>query len=114
MLNESYDNIGPGFLDNAPGASAPDLPTNIQAIRSFVRACTAKPISEEEIEEALCFNMVVSPQVRRSLITRSIDSDEVLSNLTVPVLVTHGMEDSIVLPSMGRHVLDVCPTAKAS
>ena len=114
MLNESYDNIGPGFLDNAPGASAPDLPTNIQAMRSFVRACTAKPLSEEDLEAALCFNMVVPSQVRRSLITRSIDSDDVLSNLSVPVLVTHGTEDTIVLPSMGRHVLDVCPTAEAS
>ena len=114
MLNESYDNIGPGFLDNAPGASAPDLPTNIQAMRSFVRACTAKPLSEEDLEAALCFNMVVPPQVRRSLITRSIDSDDVLSNLTVPVLVTHGTEDAVVLPSMGQHVLDVCPTAEAS
>ncbi len=34
--------------------------------------------------------------------------------LTVPALVTHGEEDTVVLPSMARHVLDVCPTAKAS
>ena len=32
----------------------------------------------------------------------------------MPVLVTHGSSDRIVLPSMAQHVLDVCPTAKAS
>jgi non-heme chloroperoxidase len=32
----------------------------------------------------------------------------------VPVLVTHGRRDEIVLPSMADHVLDVCPTAVAS
>jgi pimeloyl-ACP methyl ester carboxylesterase len=30
--------IGPGFLENAPGACEPDLPTNISAIRNFLRA----------------------------------------------------------------------------
>ena len=34
--------------------------------------------------------------------------------MTVPVLVTHGDQDTVVLPWMARHVLDVCPTAEAS
>ena len=115
MLNENLHNIGPGFIDNAEGATAPDLPTNISAMRSFVRACTAEPMSAEEWETTLCFNIVVPPQVRRAMIfSRQIDSDDVLSGLTVPVLVTHGDQDTVVLPSMARHVLDVCPTAEAS
>ncbi len=114
MLNDAYDNIGPGFLENAPDATAEDLPTNIAGMRRFVRACTAKPMSEEDFETALCYNMVVPPQVRLALVTRRIDSDDVLSRMTVPVLVTHGEEDTVVLPSMARHVLDVCPTAEAS
>jgi pimeloyl-ACP methyl ester carboxylesterase len=114
MLNEAYDNIGPGFLENAPDATADDLPTNIAGMRRFVRACTAKPMSEEDFETTLCFNMVVPAQVRGALVTRRIDSDDVLSGLTVPALVTHGEEDTVVLPSMARHVLDVCPTAEAS
>ena len=32
----------------------------------------------------------------------------------MPVLVTHGRSDRIVLPSMAEHVLDVCPTATPS
>ena len=33
--------IGPGFLDHFVDATADDLPTNIRAMRSFVRACLA-------------------------------------------------------------------------
>ena len=58
--------------------------------------------------------MVVPPEVRGALIAREIDGDDVLSALTVPVLVTHGRADTIVLPSMAEHVLDVCDTARAS
>ncbi len=115
MLNENLDNIGPRFIDNAEGETAPDLPTNISAMRNFVRACTAEPMSAEDWEAALCFNIVVPPQVRRALIfSRLMDSDDVLSAMTLPVLVAHGDRDTVVLPSMAQHVLDVCPTAEAS
>ena len=36
--------IGPGFLDHFADATADDLPTNIWAMRAFVRACVAKPL----------------------------------------------------------------------
>ena len=48
------------------------------------------------------------------MIAREIDADDVLATLSVPVLVIHGLEDSIVLPSMARHVVERCPTAVAS
>jgi hypothetical protein len=32
----------------------------------------------------------------------------------VPVLVTQGRADSVVLPAMAEHMLAVCPTAEAS
>jgi non-heme chloroperoxidase len=114
MLNENLDNIGPGFIDNVEGATAPDLPTNISSMRSFVRACTAQPMSEGDWETALCFNIVVPPQVRLALVSRQIDSDDVLSEMAIPVLLTHGDQDTVVLPSMAQHVLEVCRTAEAS
>ena len=115
MLNDAFDNIGPGFLENAPDACKEDLPTNIAAMRRFVRACSAEPMGEEEWEMTLCHNMVVPPQVRGAMVlSRRMDSDDVLARMTVPVLVTHGVLDTVVLPSMGEHVLEVCPTAEAS
>ena len=58
--------------------------------------------------------MVVPAEIRGALIAREIDGSRVLSSLSVPVLVTHGREDAIVLPSMAEHVLEHCPSAVAS
>ena len=62
----------------------------------------------------MCGNMVVPPEVRAALLAREIDAGDVLSRLSVPVLVTHGRSDAIVLPSMAEHVLDACGTAEPS
>lgn len=109
-----FDHIGPGFLENAPDACRPDLAANIVAVRRFLRACTTRPLGEDDRTTALCGSMVVPPEVRGALIARSIDGTDVLSRLSVPVLVSHGTRDEIVLPSMAEHVLDACGTAEAS
>jgi non-heme chloroperoxidase len=106
--------IGPGFLDHFAHATADDLPTNIWAMRRFIKACLAKPMPAEEFETALCWNIVVPARVRAALGAREIDDDDVLRTLDVPLLVTHGREDSVVLPAMAEHVLATCPTAEPS
>jgi non-heme chloroperoxidase len=106
--------IGPGFLDHFADATADDLPANIRGMRGFVRACLAKPVAAEDFETALCWNMAVAPQVRASLGAREIDDDDVLRGLGVPLLVTQGRSDTVVLPAMAEHVLATCPTAEAS
>jgi non-heme chloroperoxidase len=106
--------IGPGFLDHFADATADDLPTNIRGMRGFVRACLAKPVAAEDFETALCWNMAVAPQVRASLGAREIDDDDVLRGLAVPVLVTQGRSDTVVLPTMAEHILATCPDAEAS
>ena len=110
----TYDHIGPGMLENAQDACAPDLLTNIHAIRRFLRRCTARPLDDELWSTALCWNMAVPPQVRGALIARKVDSGDVLARLSVPVLVTHGREDAIILPSMADHTLEHCKTAVPS
>ena len=106
--------IGPGFLDHFVDATADDLPANIRGMRGFVRACLAKPVAAEDFETALCWNMAVAPQVRATLGAREIDDDDVLRGLEVPLLVTQGRSDTVVLPAMAEHVLATCPTAEAS
>ena len=39
---------------------------------------------------------------------------DILASVSVPVLVTHGRDDAIVLPSMAEHTLIACPAATAS
>jgi non-heme chloroperoxidase len=106
--------IGPGFLDTFVDATTDDLPTNIQAMRSFVRACVVKPVSDDDLETAVCWNVVVPAQVRANLASREIDCDDVLRALELPLLVTQGRADTVVLPAMAEHVLATCPTAEAS
>ena len=106
--------IGPGFLDHFAGATADDLPVNIAAMRSFVRACIVKPVPDDDLETAVCWNVMVPAAIRAHLAAREIDCDDVLGTLEVPVLVTHGRADSVVLPAMAEHVLAACPTAEAS
>jgi pimeloyl-ACP methyl ester carboxylesterase len=106
--------IGPGFLDYFAHATADDLPTNIWAMRAFLRACVAQPLPAEEFETALAWNIAVPPRIRANLAAREIDDDDVLRALDVPLLVTHGREDTVVLPAMAEHVLATCPTADAS
>jgi len=106
--------IGPGFLDHFVGATSDDLPTNIHAMRSFVKTCLVKEVSSDELETAICWNVVVPAAIRAALAARAIDDDDVLRALEVPVLVTQGRMDSVVLPAMAEHLLATCPTAEPS
>lgn len=106
--------IGPGFLDHVGDATSDDLPTNIEAIRNFLRGVTSAPLPAEVFEAALAWNMAVPAKVRAALVTREIDSDDVLAALPVPLLVSHGREDRVILPAMGEHILATCPRAVAS
>jgi pimeloyl-ACP methyl ester carboxylesterase len=106
--------IGPGFLDHFAGATADDLPTNIATMRSFVRACVVKPVPDDDLETAMCWNVTVPAAIRAHLAARELDYDDVLAALQVPLLVTQGRADTVVLPAMAEHVLATCPTAEAS
>jgi pimeloyl-ACP methyl ester carboxylesterase len=110
----AFDHIGPGMLENVPGMCAPDLSANIAATQRFLRACTSRPLGGDEMAAALAWNMAVPSTVRGALLSRELDASEILASISVPVLVTHGREDRIVLPSMAEHTLTVCPAATAS
>ena len=110
----TFEHIGPGLLENANDASESDLATNIPAVQRFLRACTAEALDERDWTMALCWNMVVPPAVRGALISREIDGREALAATDVPVLISHGRRDSIVLPSMADLALAVCRDAEAS
>jgi non-heme chloroperoxidase len=106
--------IGPGFLDHFADVTADDLPTNIHGMRGLVAAFAAKPLPPDEVETLLCSSMTVPARIRANLGAREIDGDDVLRALRVPLLVTQGRADTIVLPAMADHVLATCPTAEPS
>jgi non-heme chloroperoxidase len=106
--------IGPGFLDHFAGATADDLPTNIGAMRALVKGWPARPFPPEEVEILLASSMTVPAQIRANLGARQIDGDDVLPTIEVPLLVSHGRADTVVLPAMAEHVLAACPAAEPS
>jgi pimeloyl-ACP methyl ester carboxylesterase len=106
--------IGPGFLDHFPDVTADDLPTNILGMRALIKGWPARPYPAEEVETLLCSAMVVPARIRANLAAREIDGDDVLRTLEVPLLVSHGRADTVVLPAMADHVQATCPTAEPS
>jgi non-heme chloroperoxidase len=106
--------IGPGFLEHFADATADDLPSNIRGMRGLVTAFSVKPLPAADTETLLAASMTVPARVRGALAARERDCDDVLAALEVPLLVTQGRADSIVLPAMAEHILAVCPTAEAS
>ena len=110
----TFDHIGPGFLENAPDACAPGPRDEHRRDPAVPARLHRRRARRDDWSAALCWNMVVPPEVRGALISREIDGTDVLRSASVPVLVTHGRDDQIVLPSMAEHVLGVCEQAVAS
>jgi pimeloyl-ACP methyl ester carboxylesterase len=69
---------------------------NIPSTAQFIRAAVAGPIAPADYEEALAYNMAVSPEVRSALLARTIDGNDALARIKVPVLVVQGEKDTIV------------------
>jgi non-heme chloroperoxidase len=110
----TFEHIGPGLLENVADMCVPDLSANIAATQRFLRACTARPLGDEDAAAALAWNMVVPSAVRGALLSRQLDAADVLGTVSVPVLVTHGRDDAIILPAMAEHTLKICPAATPS
>jgi pimeloyl-ACP methyl ester carboxylesterase len=106
--------IGPAFLENAPPACDPDPATHRAAIERLLKAIIGQPIPQKTFDALLESSLAVSPQVRGYLIQRELDFTDVLERLSVPVLVTHGRADTVVLQAMAEYILEHCKTAKAS
>jgi non-heme chloroperoxidase len=106
--------IGPSFLDHIADATADDLPTNIAAMRALIKGWPARPFPPEEVETLLGSAMTVPARIRANLVARQIDGDDVLPTIEVPLLVSHGRADTVVLPAMAEHVLAACPVAEPS
>lgn len=109
-----FEHIGATFLEAAPLACSDDPTISVPAVMRFLRACTATPLDPATWDMVLASTMLTPPPVRAALLAREVDGDDVLSDLSVPVLVTHGEQDGIVRSSMAEHVLGRCPSARGS
>jgi len=80
-----------------------DLAVNVRASRRFVHACFAGRPAGEEMEITLAYTMAVPAKARALVMARTRDDGDILATLRVPVLVTHGTMDRIILAAAGNH-----------
>lgn len=111
--NNNPEYNGPG-RDNVDGMLSRDLGVNVAATRSFLRACFFKPPSPTSFQETLAYNMVVPPEVRAAHLSRPANDGRFLDQLTVPVLVTQGDKDALVLPGLGQETASRVANARLS
>jgi non-heme chloroperoxidase len=104
---------GPALKYTAEMASN-DLAVNVRAARRFVHACFAGRPAGEEMEITLAYTMAVPAKVRALVLARTRDEGDILAQLRVPVLVTHGTMDRIILPAAGRYTAAQVPGARLS
>jgi non-heme chloroperoxidase len=105
--------FGPGtayFRDMLRG----DLEREIIAVEKFFRACFFLPPPEKTLKRATYYNMRVSPRTRRAHLTRGPDDGAVLATLDVPVLLTQGSRDNLVLPGLAQSRVKLIPNAELS
>ncbi len=105
---------GPGFMEHAAKGVSRDQAKMAAGMVGFVHACTVKPLPQKDVELAIAYNMLVRTDVRRALSSRTDDFRDAIAGTRVPLLVTHGEADTMIMPRMSQDVLERRPDATAS
>ena len=113
-VEKAAGTIGRDFHDNIAGMCSENLEDNIQAVSAFVHSFFVKQPPSDVFETLLAFNMVVPPAVRLAMVSRAIDRDDSMRALTIPVLVTRGEKDKLILANHTAHLLSCIPHASTS
>ena len=112
----------PGQAARMPGAAflrdmlAPELERNIRATASFVRACVATPLPQQDFELMLGYNMA-SPAYARAATLKwsgSTDFAQALLAVRVPVLISHGRQDQVISPAVAEEAGRLLKTSRLS
>jgi non-heme chloroperoxidase len=106
------------------GPAAPKVPpegqslaAEIEAAIAFLDGCYGRKPTEAEFRRALAYNMKVPAAVRRAIAGWSTDAATTIAALRkvrVPTLITHGREDTLVLPAAVDMTLSAIPHAEVS
>ena len=105
-----------------PGAPKPlpermTLEEEIDAAIAFLDGCFGKKPSEAAFRRALGYNMRVPAAVRRAIAGWSTAAPltiDALRKVRVPVLITHGRQDTVVLPAAAEMTADTITHARLS
>jgi pimeloyl-ACP methyl ester carboxylesterase len=96
---EAMSVLTPEFLKLAPGFFAEETEESLRSMESLLRLCLVREPSAEELYLMLGYNLSVPPFVRKALLSRALDNDDLLQKIRKPVLITHGVDDAVVKPA---------------
>ena len=100
-----------------PQAEPWDMGSEIAAASAFLRACYHRQPSDADFGAALAYNMVVPAAVLAALRSWPANAEAAAAAfraLRVPLLITHGRRDPVVLPAAAEHVASLVPGAELS
>ncbi|MFC7234735.1 alpha/beta fold hydrolase [Halosegnis marinus] len=111
---EATARLGEEYVGLMGDLTATDAEASMAGVEGLVRVCRAGEPSPEELYLEMGYTAAVPPHVRDALRSRTVDREDTLAGLEVPVLFTHGSEDAVVLPETEAHHADLLPTAERS
>ena len=109
---EATARLGEAYVGLMGGLTATDAEASMAGVEGLVRLCRAGDPDPEELYLEMGYTAAVPPHVRDSLRRRTVDHEDVLAALDVPVVFTHGTEDAVVLPETADHHGELLPTAE--
>ncbi len=115
QIIEDPRNRGPGAPK--PLAEGTPLDAEIDDAIAFLDGCFGRKPSEAEFRKALGYNMRVPAAIRGAILGWSTPSGptiEALRKVRVPVLITQGRRDTLVLPAAAEAGANAIPQARIS
>lgn len=104
--------LTPEFLGLVPGFFSTDSEESVQSLESLLRLCLAPGPADEDMYLMLGASVTTPPYVRQAMFARAFDNDDLLPNLRIPVLLTHGTADRVAKPLAAEQVKALVPHAQ--
>ena len=103
--------VGPVMRDALPDAMAEDPAAAIPAVANLGAGMSMSELPGAFAQELVGAILSVPPAVRGALFRRDVDNSDVLESVSIPTLVLHGTEDTVVDPAAGEYAAGKIPGA---
>lgn len=98
--DEAASVLTPEFLGLMPGFFSSDVTESVAALDALLSLCFTRDFSPTDRYLMMGCSAFVPPHVREALFSRSLDNDDLLPALRRPALITHGVDDGVVKPTV--------------
>lgn len=106
--------IGQDFLELIPAYESNDAEESIAGIDELWRRIPHEDLPIRDRYFMVAVTLETPPFVRRNLLRRTATHESLLPTIESPVLITHGREDTIILPRAADEHAEAIPNARTS